>query len=86
MFSGHSGMHKAMVHMNGDHETGGCPMMSGEHEEHGCMNLDIDEMDEDNDGVCDICGMDVEFCEEMQEHHTGMDCHMTSQGGMDWNE
>lgn len=31
-----------------------------------CMTMDIEEMDKDNDGFCDICGMSIEHCESMQ--------------------
>ncbi len=39
--------------------------------------LSIEEMDVDNDGICDLCGMPVDHCEEMVEiegfDHMG--CH-----------
>lgn len=32
-----------------------------------CMGLSVEEMDTDNDGKCDYCGMRIEECSEMQE-------------------
>lgn len=34
-----------------------------------CIGLSLDEMDEDNDGLCDYCGMSVELCAEMFSGH-----------------
>ena len=57
-----------------------------------CMSMSLEEMDKNNDGICDMCGMPVSECKEMmegnenmgemmQEHHgmmgmNGMSCHM----------
>ena len=30
-------------------------------------NYDMDDMDKDGDGICDMCGMNVEDCEGMEE-------------------
>ena len=38
-----------------------------------CMGLSTDEMDADNDGVCDYCGMNVELCEQMKGMHGSLD-------------
>ena len=34
-----------------------------------CMDLEVGEMDKNNDGVCDSCGMSIKDCEEMEEMH-----------------
>lgn len=41
-------------------------MMNGHmNNQTGCMDMDMDEMDKDNDGICDMCGMKMEDCKEM---------------------
>ena len=30
-------------------------------------NYDMDDMDKDGDGICDMCGMNIEDCEGMEE-------------------
>ncbi len=49
-------MHSMHSHM---HNEDGMSCMS-------CMSMNIEEMDKDGDGFCDICGMSVEHCKSMQ--------------------
>ena len=54
-----------------------------------CMGLEVEQMDADNDGVCDSCGMSVEDCEKMEEMHStaGMDeMHERMHSGNSSNE
>ncbi len=56
-----------------------------------CMGMTLEEMDKNNDGKCDMCGMSISECKEMMEEHEdmnemeehhgmmgmhGMSCHM----------
>ncbi len=63
--------HEDHTHEIGEHVEG-CPMLKGFE---GHEGLTIEDMDLDGDGLCDICGMDVEQCAEMYESVNVMGCH-----------
>ncbi len=68
----HHGMHYEDDGYDMAEHMEGCPMMKGAdwHEE-----MTAEEMDQDGDGFCDICGMPVEECLNMKESGGMMNCH-----------
>src|SRR3989344_267341 len=70
MHSGAAGA-AGMMGMMQSGSTGMINMMNGAgHAD--CMSMDAQQMDKDNDGVCDYCGMKVEDCGKMSEMHNEM--------------
>jgi hypothetical protein len=72
----HIGMHNSMMRFGDEDGEFHCSMMkdSKDYEEmhemmESHMGLSLDEMDQDGDGLCDICGMQVEDCANMRNHH-----------------
>jgi len=64
-------MHAAM-HGNDSMHSGTMGCMGGNDEMHMMMcSMNADDMDADNDGVCDLCGMPVEACNKMMGEHDG---------------
>lgn len=49
-----------------------------------CMmgQMSLEEMDKNNDGICDMCGMPISECEEMMEEHGDMEEMMKEHHGM----
>ena len=75
---GHMGpgmMMHGMHHENDEHDNTehieGCPMMNGNYHE----EMDLEDMDQDGDGLCDMCGIPVDECLEMHSSNTGMMGH-----------
>jgi len=52
-----------------DHHMG---MMDGHMKNMECMGMEVEDMDNDGDGICDVCGMSVAHCAEMK---STMQCH-----------
>lgn len=48
---------------------GGMMMNGHMNNQTGCMGMSVEDMDKNNDGMCDHCGMNVSDCESM--HTTG---------------
>jgi hypothetical protein len=49
-----------------------------------CMSMTLEEMDNNNDGKCDMCDMSISECKEMMEEHENMEEHhgMMGMNGM----
>lgn len=58
------GWHEHDDEYDNDEHMYGCPMMDGWNK----GELTIEEMDQDGDGFCDMCGMPVEDCMGMLEY------------------
>ena len=58
-------MHSMMTNGNGEMDMTGCmSMMHGQLTEEEVEEM-LKSMDEDGDGICDMCGMSIEACRDM---------------------
>lgn len=60
--NGHTGMSER------DHMSSHMSCMMGQMSGQTFSQMSLEEMDENNDGKCDMCGMPISECEEMREH------------------